>query len=265
MSTLVTVRVTIRDFEAPAAEWRALGIEILSTATALARETAFIGATAEVELFDGSLKANAKLVGAFMLAHAAYGTIADYKGFKESIAEMKKDAHEYAIAVKEAIPRIVTHKQRVADQDVQKAKIVVTADELSELIDRLEKLKSKSGSMSPKEMDAELEKVGRLFRSLRRKLDANDAKMVEQYLTDGGLPAPLRPPHAPTPRQGKEITRPESFEDLQRQVEEAVRDTGPVRMVAPASGARSGSARPRRRMFFGRAPVLASAVQPKML
>jgi hypothetical protein len=264
LSTLVTVRVTIRDFEAPEAEWRALGVEILSTATALARERAFIDATAEVELFDGSLKANAKLVGAFLFAHAAYGTIADYKGFKESVAEMRKDAHEYAMAVRAAIPEIVSHKQPVAPHDVQKGRIVVTADEVSELIDRLEKLKAKSGSMSGKEMDAELEKVGRLFRSLRRKLDANDAKMVEQYLTDGGLPTPHRRPQAPTPRQGKEITRPDSFEELRRQVEEAVHNTGPARS-ALAPGPRAGSPRPRRRMFFGRAPVRASTGQPKLL
>jgi hypothetical protein len=251
------VRVTIRHFEASEREWAALGDEIFAAAVQLAEQSALSDANAEVELVDGSLKAKAALVGALMV----YGAIADYKGFKESLAEMAHDARAFATTIQETIPQIVSQKRDISRQDVRKGKIVVTAEELSKLIERLEKLKEKSKTISPAELSAELEKVERGFIFLRRNLDKEDLAIATRHLAEGKFPLPERQPKMPLGTDGMAIMRPDTFEELRRRIEEAA----PAVHMARSGASEPQQRRPRRRMYFKRAPVRATESDPKLL
>jgi hypothetical protein len=222
---------------------------------------ALIDATAEIELVDGSLKATAILAGALMV----YGAVADYKGFKESLAEIGHDARQFAIAIRDTIPKVVSEKHDLTGQEVRKGKIVVTAEEISKLIERLEKLKENSQTMSETELSAELDKIARGFRFLRKQLDQKDMAAVEQYMVNGNLPVPGRYPRPLVGAQGKEIIQPDTFEELRRRIEEAEISSGPLAMQAPDVAKRSAPARRRRRMYFKRASVRPTVKNLKLL
>ncbi|MDP1838956.1 MAG: hypothetical protein Q8N31_04685 [Reyranella sp.] len=259
MSNLVSVRVTIRHFEAAEQQAAALGDEILKAAVGLAGQTALRDTDAEVELVEGSLRVKAGLVGALM---AAYGVVADYKGFKESVAEIAQDTRLFATAIREAIPQIVNEKQGMAPQDVRGGKISVTAEELSMFIEQLEKLKDNSRTMSEEQLSIELEKIARRFRFLKRQLDHKDMATVEKNMAQLDLPAPTRWPTSPTPRHEREIIRPDSFEDLRRRIESREFDRISAKS-APDS--KAAPALRRRRIYFKRAAVRSSADNPKLL
>lgn len=263
MSNLVTVRVTIRDFEAPEREWAAIGDEIFATAVQLAEQTSLIGATAAVELVDGSLKAKAALVGGLLLA--TYTGIAAYKDFKDSLAEIAQDSRKVATAIEAAIPRIVGRTRDIARQDVKKGKAVIAAEEISKLIEQLEDLKENSKTMSEAELEAKINGIGRRFRSLRTELDHKDMTIVERYMVSGGLPIPRRLPPLPVANQSsREAVRPDTFEELRRQIEEA--ELQRRRPKGAADFARSaGPRRPRRRMYYRSAPVRPAAGASQIL
>jgi hypothetical protein len=250
LSKLVSARVTIRNFEAPEQVWAELGEQIFSAAVQLAEQTSMRNANAEVELIDGSLRAATSLFGAMLIG---YGVIADYKGFKESLVEIGQDTRRFGTAIREVIPQIVRDKHRIGPHDVRKGKIVVTAEEISKLIERLEKLKVQSQTMNEAELSAELDKVARGFKFLRKQLDQKDREVVERYLAEGDLPVP-GVPRLPVRDESKAILRPDSFEELRRRIEEAELDR-PLAMHPPRADV--APVRRRRRMYFKRAPVRA--------
>ena len=252
MSNLVTTRVTVRNFQASEQEWTTLGDEILAAAVQLAGQMTLSTATAQIELIESSFGAKASLVGALL---AGYGIVADYKGFKESLVEIAQDSRHFATAVTETIPQIVGHKHSIAQQDVRKGRTVVTAEEISKLIERLERLKDSSQTMSEDELSVELENIARGFRSLRKQLDDKDLATVERHMAQGHLPVPGRPPIPDASHGRKEILRPDTFEELRRRIEEAMRFGGPLAQRAPGPARESAAPRQRRRRYFKSAPV----------
>jgi hypothetical protein len=262
LSNLVTVQVTIRRFDAPEAEWNQLGEQLFAKASSLAGETSLKNTIAQVALFEGSLTGRVGLIGSLLLA--AYGATADYKGFKESIAEMEKDGRWVATKIREAIPQIVGEHQPVARTDVSKGRVVVAAEEISKLIEQLEKLKKHSRTMSADDLAADLDGIVRRIRSLRRQLDQADMATLEGYMATEGVPIPSRG-KLPAPSAGQDVLRPDLFEELRQRLEETGRLERPLGMSLPDAAVERARSRRRRRMYFKRASVQGTEQNPKLL
>jgi hypothetical protein len=210
------------------------------------------------------MKVKAGVIGSLLFA---YSFIADYKGFKEGLSEMVSDGRAIAAGIRETIPKIVGETHPIPAKDVKKGRVVVVAEQVSELIEELEALKANSATMSERELHAALDKVASRFRSLQKQLDQKDFHAVEQYLIQGDLLVPAKRPSSYTPDQGKDAIRPDLPEELRRRIEGRTQLIGGAiqketednrQMAVPRR-------RRRRRMYFKRAPVLVAEENPKLL
>ncbi len=95
MAHLAQTYVHLRPYELNAETIQRLGAAIQESAEVAALEFYRGGVTIDVDLEEGSAKFWITVLGALEIAHIAYGTIADYKGFKESIGEMVQDARSF--------------------------------------------------------------------------------------------------------------------------------------------------------------------------
>jgi len=97
MAKLAQAYIYLRPFEV--SEPRLIGFARATEATAaeVAQRVYDVEISIDVDLEAGSLKARITVIGS--IAVFLYTGIADYKGFKESIGELCKDAREYAYDV----------------------------------------------------------------------------------------------------------------------------------------------------------------------
>lgn len=155
----------------------------------------------DVELEEGSLRVRVTVAG-FLIA--AYGIVADYKGFKESVTELCNDAKQYAIDVCEPFKE----EAGASDQQVYRfERRTKTAGKLYRLAKHLEKLEKSAAEISSKDMQRELAEANRELSSLMRDLSPAEAEFVETKLIKStGLPPPSRWP-SPAPEQPRTAIR----------------------------------------------------------
>jgi hypothetical protein len=121
-------------------------------------------------------------------AHVTYGIIADYKGFKEGIVELCKDAREFGADVCGAI----TKNSGASDHQIFRIeKRSKTPGRIRRLIDKLEDLNEIEGQLSKSELARLLERVRRDLELLEKDLSPDEIKTLHQALRFENLP-PLK-------------------------------------------------------------------------
>jgi hypothetical protein len=153
------------------------------------------GVEVDIQIEEGSLITRITVVGGLLLG--AYSTIADYKGFKDSVVEMCDDAREFAVDVCSPFVR----KAGVPKEDVYRfERRLKTPGKLYRLSKRLEKLEHSVNELSPRAIQKELA-------SLRAELDAatKDLSTSDRDKILVGFKRPKLPPPEkwPTPDEPK--------------------------------------------------------------
>jgi hypothetical protein len=137
----------------------------------------------DVALDEGSLIARITVVGAALFA--AYGGVANYKGFKESVAELCNDAHTFGMDVCGAFVKRAEASPRQAYRVEKRLK---TPGKLDRVIKRLEKLNSEESHLSPSDLQRQLSIIRQDLVMIERDLSSQDAVIVTQVLRFERLP-----------------------------------------------------------------------------
>jgi hypothetical protein len=171
--------------------------------------------TVEIKIEEGSLKAWVTVLGVLYvgadIAHKTYGTIADYKGFKDSIVELCKDAREFGVDVCGA----VTAKSGASESQIFRTeKRRKTPGRLARLIEHLEQVDQLQGKLSKGELARQMEMVRRELAVIERDLTPEESDVLHRYLQFENIP-PLRqvPGNAPRLRMPKAAIRVSETED----------------------------------------------------
>src|SRR5262249_43360679 len=107
-----------------------------------------------VDLEAGSLKARITVIGSIVVF--LYTVIADYKGFKEGIGELCKDAREYAYDVCGGVLQLTGASEK---EVVKIEKRTMTPGRVSRVIDRLEKLEAAASALNERQRHQEVQKI----------------------------------------------------------------------------------------------------------
>jgi hypothetical protein len=138
--------------------------------------------TVDVTLEEASLKGRVTVLGALLVG---YGVIADYKGFKESIGELCKDAREYAVDV---CGEIVKEARATKNQVYRTERRLKTPGKLDRLIARLERLNSAGERLSRADYQKELDSIRHEWQLIERDLSQNEVALVAKALAFENLP-----------------------------------------------------------------------------
>jgi hypothetical protein len=135
------------------------------------------GVTVDVRLEEGSLRTWVSVAGVLTLS--AYGVIADYKGFKESIQEMCKDAREYGLDVCGAFTEAAkAHKGQVYRVERR----LKTPGKLNRVLKKIEQLDKAAESMGTDKLQAQLKDVQDELQTISSELTEEERKMMRQAL-----------------------------------------------------------------------------------
>jgi hypothetical protein len=138
---------------------------------------------------------NITVVGGLLLG--AYSTVADYKGFKDSIVEMCNDAREFSVDVcSPFVKRAV-----VPEEDVYRfERRLKTPGKLYRLSKRLEKLEHSVNELSPRDIQKELARLRAELDAATRDLSESDKNAILPRLRRPSLPPPEKWPVPEEPK-----------------------------------------------------------------
>jgi hypothetical protein len=220
MTEIAEAYIHLRPFSVSESTLRAIGRSADSIAYSVAREIYGPTVNIEVKLEAGSLKGRIMVIAssAFLL----YGGIADYKGFKESVAEMCADARSFGADVCGKFTKAAGASKRQVYRTERRLK---TPGRIARVIDRLERLQRQLSDLSPRQVQQELYDINRQLEQIVRDLPPEDAELLEEQVELKGLP-PIRnwPQRAPKgqvdlpkvallPRSNTQQTLPEMLAD----------------------------------------------------
>lgn len=114
MARLGQAYIHLRPYELDAETIQRLGRLVQASAEEAVRRFYRGGVTVEIDIQEGSGKFWASVVGGFTLLHVVYGVIADYKGFKDGIAEIVHDTRAFGDFMIDA----VTHGAQASDGQI---------------------------------------------------------------------------------------------------------------------------------------------------
>jgi hypothetical protein len=145
MTEIAEAYIHLRPFSVSESTLRAIGRSADSIAYSVAREIYGPTVNIEVKLEAGSLKGRIMVIAssAFLL----YGGIADYKGFKESVAEMCADARSFGADVCGKFTKAAGASKRQVYRTERRLK---TLGRIARVIDRLERLQRQLSDLSPR-------------------------------------------------------------------------------------------------------------------
>jgi hypothetical protein len=156
----------------------------------------------DVQFEEGSLRVRVTVIGTLAATLAVYSTVADYKGFKDSVAELCDDARQYATDVCEPF----TKKAGANEEQVYRfERRTKTTGKLYRLAKRLEKLENSVSALSPNDVKKELSQASRELAAIAKDLSPTEMEAVEKQLTSKTLPPPSKwpPPQLEPPKAAK--------------------------------------------------------------
>jgi hypothetical protein len=169
------------------------------------------GVEVDIQIEEGSLITRITVMGSLLLA--GYSTIADYKGFKDSIVEMCDDAREFAVDVCSPFAR----KAGVPTEDVYRfERRLKTPGKLYRLSKRLEKLEHSLDGLSIRDIQKELASLRAELDAATKDLSASDRNKILAGLKRPKLPPPEKWPVPDEPKivvGNEEEYQPVLFED----------------------------------------------------
>lgn len=152
----------------------------------------------EIVVQDGSGKVRTivhaiSLTAALEAAHLIYGTIADYKGFKDSIEELCNDSRKFGEIVCDSIPKAVGIKQSSVYRTERR---LGTPGRINRVLSQIEQLKISSDDLSPNKLKSELTKIERALERIGDDLAEEDHKALETVRDEhGDILPPSKPNH----------------------------------------------------------------------
>jgi len=168
--------------------------------------------TVDVRLEEGSLRTWVSVAGVLTI----YGAIADYKGFKESIQEMCKDAREYSMDVCGGFTA-AAHVNK--SQVFRVERRLKTPGKLNRLLKKIEQLDQVAEKMGTDKLQTELNDVQRELAAIQSELSDEENKLVQQALVFENLPMLRRRPQNRRLEAPKVATKPEEEEPLLLEME----------------------------------------------
>lgn len=193
MAQLAQAYLHLKPYFASRRKLQALGKFADAVASDAAKRIYAGGVVVDVELEEGSLIARVTVVGllAGHLALETYSKIADYKGFKDSVAELCDDAQSFAVDVCEPFRK----KAGASPEQVFRfERRLKTPGKLNRIAKRLHRLEESVDRLSPKDLQKELSEVNRALSRVMQDLAPVDAQLVEKALTVRKLPPPSKWP-----------------------------------------------------------------------
>jgi len=177
MAKLAQAYIYLRPFEV--SEPRLIGFARATEATAaeVAQRVYDVEISIDVDLEAGSLKARITVIGS--IAVFLYAGIADYKGFKESIGELCKDAREYAYDVCGGVLRLTGASEK---EMVKTEKRTMTPGRASRVIDRLEKLEATRSTLNERQRHQEVQKILRALKAIEKDLTSDEVALLDKAL-----------------------------------------------------------------------------------
>jgi len=206
MAKLAQAYIHLRPYELTQGRLNELGPATELVAREVAQRVYQIEVTLDVLLEGGSLWVRITVVGSIFLT--VYGAIADYKGFKDSISELCKDAREFGYDVCGEVLKLTGASEK---QILRVEKRTMTPGRLSRVIQSVEKLKTES-TVDALQRDRELTKILRELRAIRRDLTPQEAELLEKVFREADFPLQLPNERADIPRVGLTRTELDDFE-----------------------------------------------------
>jgi hypothetical protein len=139
------------------------------------------GVTVDVRLEEGSLRTWVSVAGVL----AVYGAIADYKGFKESIQEMCKDAREYSVDVCGAFTDAAKANK---GQIYRVERRLKTPSKINRVLKKIEQLDKAAETMGTDKLQDQLKDVQEELQAIQSELSEEDRKKMRQALNFENLP-----------------------------------------------------------------------------
>jgi hypothetical protein len=152
----------------------------------------------EIELEDGSLKGRmtviaAGLITALHVGHWTYGTIADYKGFRESVEMLCDEARDYGADVCGKF----AHAAGASNKQVfRKERRLKTPGKVLRLMKKLERLEKNFDNLSPNDLKNELKKAREDLDSIADDLTPDDVTTLNKQLVYKKIGGPQNWPDA---------------------------------------------------------------------
>lgn len=184
-----------------------LGDRALEIAIKAAQEVYGGDVAIELILEEGSAKFWAKVSAVFFAAHFAYGTIADWKAFKEQVTEWVNEARQFGDKV---IGEIVKETGAKPSQVYRTERRLKAPGKLRRLIEQLEDLNEVSRTMPRAQIVRQMEQiVVRELEALKAELTREEMKRLFQELKFENLPPlnelPREKPIDPMPKVGMRV------------------------------------------------------------
>jgi hypothetical protein len=158
MAQLAQTYVHLRPYEITQDKLESLGDAAQEIARNAARDVYGGNVTIDVRLEGGSLKVWMTVVGVLSAIHIGYGTVADYKAFKESIGELCNDARKFGFEVCDAFTDTAGASKR---QVFRVEKRLTTPGKIKRLIRKLEAIDQMTDKLSKSEMRRQLASIKR--------------------------------------------------------------------------------------------------------
>jgi hypothetical protein len=193
VAQLAQAYLHLKPYKASSRKLRALGKAADILASEAAKRIYDGGVYIDVELEEGSLIVRVTVIGLLTghLALQAYGTVADYKGFKDSVVELCDDAQEFAVDVCKPFRK----KAGATEEQVYRfERRLKTPGKLNRLAKRLQRLENSVNALSPKDLQKELSEANRELSKIIKDLTPAEVIAVQQGITVKDIPPPSRWP-----------------------------------------------------------------------
>jgi hypothetical protein len=211
VTNLAQAYIHLKPYSASDRQVRSLGRYAQRVAMKAAADIYGGGVEIDIQIEEGSLITRVTVVGSLLLG--AYSTMADYKGFKDSVVEMCADAREFAIDVCSPFVR----KAGVPKEDVYRfERRLKTPGKLYRLSKRLEKLEHSVNELSPRAIQKELASLRAELDTATQDMSASDRGKILAGLKRPKLPPPEKWPVPDEPKiavGNEEEYQPVLFED----------------------------------------------------
>jgi hypothetical protein len=194
MAQLAQAYIHFKPFAITAEQLQLLGRATEILAAEAAADAYEFGVTIDVELTEGSFIGRVTVIGTLI---AAYGIVADYKGFKESSVELVKDARYVGDLVIDGIKALARPTPRQVYRTERRTK---TPGKLYRIGQRLEKLDAAADQLSKRAIEQELAEIREELEKVQRDLTTAERRVVFKVLEFKNLP-----PISRWPRKSPEV------------------------------------------------------------
>ncbi len=140
----------------------------------------------DVRLSEGSLKG---WIGLGAAALMAYGTIADYKGFKESISEIVSDGRYFSSALLDAVPKI---PELGGARVYRMERRTRTPGRIKRLIERRERLESNRRELPTHVARQEDIEIEHLLQQILVEIDPSERRVLRKLLGEENPSIPIQ-------------------------------------------------------------------------